>query len=245
MTGGMTVAVTRPRDSEDELTELLHARGYGVIHEPLSRIILNHTAQTALMRAIAAEPDAVLATSRHGVHALAALCPSRDLSLLCVGEATARAAESAGFTRIAAAGGTVRQMLEYILASYDAGSRMLYVSGEHVRMDLADALEDKGFPTQRVALYEAPAAEAFSSGFVEYLKHGNVDAVTFLSPRAAEIFTALIRQARLESSLAGLAACALSEAVAEPLVHGDWKKICIAGKPTLASLVACVDNTLS
>lgn len=237
-----TIVITRPKGETDALQELLHGRGLRVIHEPLSHIALKSAAQAMLAEAIAANPDAVLVTSRHGVQALAALSELRDLALLCVGEATARVAMSAGFLRVSAAGGTVRQMLEYIMQSYDQGSRLLYVCGEHVRMDLAELLTRQGFPTGRITVYEAWAARNFSDVFAEQLKREQVDAVTFLSPRAAQIFTALARQAGLEHTLSRLRAFALSDAVAKALPRGVWQEIHVAEKPTLASLAASIDN---
>lgn len=240
-----TIVITRPKSDKDALTELLQRRGHHVIHEPLSHIALKTSAQAMLEQAIEAGPDAVLVTSRHGVQALAALSDLRDLALVCVGEATAKTAESAGFTRIFPAGGTVRQMLEHVVDAYDPGSRLLYVCGEHVRTDLAAALTRQGFPTGRVTVYEAWAARNFSEVFAEQLKRSQIDAVTFLSPRAAQIFTSLATQDKLEDTLARLHAFTLSSDIAETLLPAQWKKIHIAEKPTLASLAASIDNTAS
>ncbi len=239
-----TIVVTRPKEERDGLGEMLHQRGFSVVYEPLSRILLQHTAAAPLSAALEHDPAAVLVTSRHGVHALAALSELRDLPLLCVGEATAGVASSAGFTRVTTAGGTTQQMIEYILSSYDLESRFLYVSAEHVRSDLAEILARQGMLTQRVVVYESLEATQFSDVFCEHLKRQHIDAITFLSQRTAKTFMTLVTKAKLKTQLSGVAACCFSDTVAEPLAKAKWRSVFVAQKPTLASLVECIDNCL-
>lgn len=239
-----TVLITRPRGDEMALTEALQARGLHIIHEPLLEIFLRHTERQTLHRALLQEPDAVIVTSRHGVRALAALTEMRDHSLLCVGEATADAAQSLGFLRATAAGGTGERLIEYITGSYDEDSRFLYLSGEHTRIDIAAALQRHGMRAERIALYEATAAQQLSDTLAEHIRRRQVDVATFLSPRTAEIFLRLCEKADVLPSLAAMHAICLSDAVATPLSEVRWRSLVSAGEPTLASLVHCVDNAL-
>lgn len=237
-----SVIVTRPASGKDMFSRTLQERGYRVVHEPLTHVVLRHDAQPLLARAIEEEPEAVLLTSRHGAQALAALTELRDLPLLCVGEATANAAKAHGFTRVSATGSVSRQMAEHVLASYDAGARFLYVSAHHVSTNLAAALSRQGMRMQRVVLYEAVAARQLSETLAEQMRREPMDAATFLSLRAAQIFTRLIAEAGLQDALRHMRAFALSEPIAAALREAPWKGVHAAGKPTLASLAACVDN---
>ena len=179
-----TIVITRPKGDEKIITDLLHAHGYRVIHEPLTDIFLRHTERLVVQNALLAEPDAVLITSRHAAQALSLLTDLRDAYLLCVGEATAQTAISLGFTRVASAGGTVAKMIDYIIDGYDPSSRFFYVSGEFVRGDLDASLIQQGMDVQRVVVYDAIAASQLSDTLVEQMRRKQVDAVTFLSPRA-------------------------------------------------------------
>jgi len=239
---GETILVTRPQGDEKILTDLLHERGYRVIHEPLTSIYLDHTQRPLLERALHDEPDACIITSRHGARALAALSDLRDLFLICVGESTARTAQSLGFDRIAVAGGNAAKLIEYIRGAYDEGSRFLYLSGEHVRMDLEQILSQSHMQVQRLALYEAVAATQLSDTLVEQLKRRQIDAVTLLSTRTAKIFSALTQNAGVREGLTHVHAVALSAAIAEPLLAYSWQGLHIAHEATLASVVETVDN---
>lgn len=239
-----TIVITRPPGEEDALTETLHERGYRTLHEPLTHVILKHNALSELAASLKENPDAVIVTSRHGALALATLTPVRDLALICVGETTHNAALASGFTRVSVAGGTVENLLEYVANAYDEESRLLYVSAEHVRIDLASALEKQGMFVRRVVLYEAVASEQFSDTFVEHVKRGHIDAVTFLSQRAAEIFTALAAKSGIGESLGAVQAYCMSRAIAQPLDSHTWNAIHKAETPTLSSLVECIESTL-
>ena len=239
---GETILVTRPAGDEKTLTDLLHNHGYRVICEPLTSIYLQHTQRQALERALHDDPDACIVTSRHGVHALAALSEFRDVFLICVGEATARTAESLGFNRINAAGGTAEKLMQHIIASYDEGSHFLYVSGEHVRIDLEKSLGDAGMQVQRIALYEAVAATQLSDTLIEQLKRHQIDAITLLSERASQIFCTLLEKADIAPCVSHLHGFCLSETIAKPLLAHPWKQLHVADEPTIASMVESVDN---
>ncbi|MBY0407216.1 MAG: uroporphyrinogen-III synthase [Rickettsiales bacterium] len=237
-----TILVTRPQGDELALTDLLHEQGYRVMHEPLTTIYLEHTMRHALHEALLNEPDAVIVTSRHAVNALALLSEIRDVFLLCVGEATAQAATSLGFERVSSGGGTAQKLATEIVASYDPFSRFLYVSGKHTRLNMATFLADHDMELQHLVVYEAVASEQLSDTLVAQLKRGQVDGVSLLSPRTAQIFTRLLEKAGIADCVNRLEAFCLSEAVAESL-HGGWKAVHVTRAPTLASVVECVDNT--
>lgn len=237
-----TIVITRPPGDEKPLADALIEQGARVIHEPLTEIFLHHTERQTIQQALNNDPDAILITSRHAIQALSILTDIRDLYLICVGDATADRALSLGFTRIATAGGTVDHMIDYITACYDEDAKFLYVSGEHTSTDIGEALMPYGMTVEHVIAYEAVASEQLSDTLVEQLRRKQVDAITFMSPRAARIFTALLQKAEAEDTATHTEAFCLSTAVAEPLAEHDWKAIHIADEPTLASMITCVNN---
>jgi len=237
-----TILITRPLGDERALTDMLHDQGYRVIHEPLTAIYLEHTQRHMIESALHDEPDAIIVTSRHAVNALALLTGLRDPLLLCVGEATAQAALSLGFERVSTGGGTAQKLTELITESYDSGSRFLYLSGKHTRLNFATVLADYDMGIQHLIVYEAVASEQLSDIVIAQIKRNTIDGVSLLSPRAAQILMRLIEKANVADAAQKMEAFCLSEAVAENM-HGNWKAIHITGEPTLASMVECVNNT--
>jgi uroporphyrinogen-III synthase len=240
---GETILVTRPKGDEKILTDLLHAHGYRVIHEPLTNIVLDHTQRPWLEKALFDEPDACILTSRHAVQALSLLTDMRDMFLICVGESTARVAETNGFTRLSVAGGHVDSLIDHVTASYDDDARFLYLSGEHVRADLPQILATSGMQVQRMVLYDAVAATQLSDTLIEQLKRQQIDGVTLLSTRTAELFVNLVRTLGIHHCVSHLHGFCLSEAIARPLRSQPWKQLHVSDEPTLASMLECVDNT--
>ncbi|MDE3060956.1 MAG: uroporphyrinogen-III synthase, partial [Pseudomonadota bacterium] len=209
---GETLLITRPQGDGEPLADLLHSHGFRTIHEPLTTVFLRHEMRQALHRALLAEPDAVIATSRFAVQALAALTDLRDCFLLCVGEATAEAASSVGFLRNATAGGNGRRLIDTVLDAYDPASRFLYISGEHTRVNMEVELSAHGMQVSSLALYEAASVPQLSDTLLEQLRRRQIDGVTFLSARAAEIFLSLLAKAQAEDVTANLHAFCLSSA---------------------------------
>ena len=237
-----TIVITRPIGDEIILRDELLERGYHVIHEPLTEIFLDHNVRIEVEHALLDEPDAVIITSKHGVQALALLTELRDMFLLCVGEATSDIAVQLGFDRVSVTGETVEHLIDYILDCYDEDSKFLYISGEHINTDLNEALSVRAMQVNRVVVYEATAAEALSDTLVEQLKRGQIDALTFFSTRSAQIFLSLAGKSNILNSLEKINAFCLSETIAGALEDINWQGIYSADKPTLASMVSCIDN---
>jgi uroporphyrinogen-III synthase len=241
-----TIVITRPLGDEGELRDALQENWHHVICEPLTEIILNHTTRFEVAQALTADPDAVIITSSHGVRALSLLSEERDVFLLCVGEKTADIAADLGFARISLAGENVDGLIDYITSSYDDDARFLYISGEHISVDLGEVLAVSGMQVQRVVVYEAVAAEMLSDTLVEQLKRGQIDAISFFSKRAVEIFLELAQKSNVQNSLSKIDAFCLSENIAQIAKQAEesiiWRNVYTARKATLASLLNCIDN---
>lgn len=237
-----TIVITRPMGDEATLTEHLQMRGHRIIHEPLTHITLDHTQRVAVANALMQDPNAVIVTSRHGVEALATLTELRDIFLICVGDATAKRAQAHGFERITSGGGNVENMLEIITQAYDDEARFLYISGKHTKVDLGEALMQYGMSVEQIITYEALATEQLSEILIEHIKREQIDAISFLSQRAASIFTRLLDSDEAKQALKHIEAFCISDAVSETLETQRWKKIYTAQEPTLASMIECIDN---
>lgn len=239
-----TILITRPKGDELELTEALQAQGHHVIHEPLTEIFLNHTIRTPLAAMlIEREPNAIILTSKHAVQALALLSDIRDISLLCVGATTADIALSNGFTRVENAGGTVDHLVDYIQGGYDDEAHFVYISGEHTHTDLPNILASFGMQCEHIIAYKAIAAETLSDTLLAQLERQQIDAVTFFSERNARIFLDLVARSQLGESFKTMDVFTLSANIARTCEEAPWRSVHHADKPTLASLVDCVDNT--
>ena len=132
-----------------------------------------------------------------------------------------------------------------IVESYDEGSHFVYLSGEHIRSDIGALLDGYSMHVERLILYEAVASEQLSDIIIEHLKRRQLDGVTFLSPRSAQIFMSLLGKSGMKEAITCLHAFCLSAAIADTLKNQPWQRIHIAHEATLASLVDCVDNSFT
>ena len=113
----LRVLLTRPRADSEELASILSRRGYDCIVEPL--LSVDDTAAPAPdLRGV----QAFLVTSANGARALAAATERRDLPVFAVGDATARAADEAGFRAIENAAGDVDALADLVKERLDPGA---------------------------------------------------------------------------------------------------------------------------
>ena len=232
----MRVMITRPREDAEALAARLVERGIESLIEPLLEI-----------SPLAAQPldldsvQALLLTSANGARALAGATDKRGLAVFAVGPATAAAARHAGFTSVVTADGDVAALSRLVAARLDAASgALLHVSGSAGAGNLAVRLEAAGFEARHTVLYEARPAGALSEAAIAALAGGRINAVLLFSPRTAESFVRLCRQASL--ALERVRALCLSRAVARRAEAVPWGEVAVAARPDQDALLALIRN---
>ncbi|AKM09338.1 uroporphyrinogen-III synthase [Croceicoccus naphthovorans] len=160
---------------------------------------------------------------RHGGPGLASLI---TLPALCVGEATARAAEQAGFTVTHVGKGGLQSVLA--IATANGWSRLLRLSGEaHVPLDLP-----AGTTLDTRTLYRVNALP-IGAAFTETLRKGAV--VLLHSGEAAAHFANEVD--RLNIPRQSIAITCLAPRIAER-AGGGWRALSTASQPDDRALLA-------
>ncbi len=234
----MRVLITRPHEDASHTRHLLEARGYAVMVEPMLAV-LPVAAPVVDLTGV----QAVLFTSANGARAMAAASGERDVLVYTVGDASAAEAKRLGYTHVHPAGGDVAALAALIVQDLDpkAGA-LLHVAANVTAGDLQGALASHGFEVRKTQLYESRTAVALSDELVDALKTARIDAVLFFSPRTAETFVTLAKNAGVDGHLAEVTAYALSAAVAKTLRAVHWRAIRVAAKPEQEALLAVLDE---
>ena len=234
----LRILVTRPREDAAPLAEALAGLGIKPVLDPLMCIEFIDGPPLDLDGV-----QALLVTSANGVRAFSNRDPRRHLPVFAVGDASARAADLAGFAAVTSASGDVAALAALVHERLDAdGGALLHVAGSRLAGDLAGMLAGHGFIVRREVLYEGRVETVLSAETILGLEDGNLDGVTFFSPRTAAVFAALVRRAGLEGYTRAIAAFCLSPAVAEEARSLSWGRVVIAGKPEQDALVRAIGD---
>ncbi len=180
--------------------------------------------------------DALVFTSAAAVREVARRTPDRTHPVYAVGEATARAARSAGWTVAADADGSVAD-LGPILADAPSGLRLLHPCAAVTAGDLSAA----GRPVTAWPVYRTdPAAEGWEGALAD-LRAGHLAGVLVQSPSAATALALRLGGAPVPASVTLFA---LSPACAAPLAGCGFGEIAHPPFPREAALLKVVTDTL-
>jgi uroporphyrinogen-III synthase len=229
----MRLLVTRPREDAEALAAALRDLGAEPVLAPVMTIEPEPDIRVDL-----AGVQALLFTSANGVRAFAAASAARDLPVLAVGDATARAAVEAGFAKIESAGGDTDDLADLAARKLDqrAGA-LLHPAGRDVAGPLKEELEARGFEVRRVTYYRAAFARTLPDEARRAINDRKIDGVLFFSRRTAQSFVTLLRDATLTDTLQDSYAYCLSPAVAKIARDVQWKAVRVAPAPTQAALL--------
>lgn len=212
------VAITRAEPEAARTAARVRAMGAEAIVAPLI-----HIATRTFDRDLTGV-QALLFTSANGVRAFGAAC---DLPVLTVGDATAAAARTAGFTDVHSADGDVHALAALAKATLQpASGALIHICGVHVAGDLTGALAGAGFRAERRIGYEAVAVTELPAAFGQPL-----DMVMFHSARAAEIFVGFGAPRANQLIAACLSEVVAAAATGSPERRIDWAQIIVAPRP--------------
>jgi uroporphyrinogen-III synthase len=227
------ILITRPREDAEALAAEITRRGFSSLVQPMLQIRMLQGPALDLEGV-----QALLCTSANGVRATATRTNRRDLPVLAVGDATARAARDEGFRQVESAHGDVESLARLVIARLDpTAGRLLHAAGSAVAGDLAGDLGRAGFTVERNVLYAADPVTELGSDTAEALYAGTIDAVLFFSPRTAQSFVKIVHKAGLADRLGEVVALCLSEAVGTAVRTVNWRSIHVAAQPDQTALL--------
>ncbi|PZO86082.1 MAG: hypothetical protein DI626_07030 [Micavibrio aeruginosavorus] len=237
MTG--TVAVFRtPGEGQDDLAAKIKACGFEPLFEPILQVEFTDSP-------IQTDNDRPLVfTSAHGVGAYAKAVPEgRGNPAYVVGDNTAEAAMSAGFTDIKNAQGTGDDLAALLEAGLSGQNvRPLYVRAENISVDLTVMMAARGIVMDEIVAYRTVPAESLSLNLLRKLDKREVAACLFFSRRGAETFTSLVQQYDRAYALRTTKALCIGEGVVESVSVLPFAQTLVSQTPDRDGMMELVEK---
>jgi uroporphyrinogen-III synthase len=223
---------TRPRGDAFEDCRYLEAGGLEAIAIPTLRI---ETRQNIGLGDLSEDVDAVILTSRHAANQIT------DPAMLAkpcfvVGEATASAAQAAGFDHIQIAAGAGQALMTLIEQS--PYLRLCWPSATHSGFDIKTALEaHSNKQVERIIVYEAVTEDQLDEAAIRQICSGRPIIVLIHSGRAGEQFSHLLDQHDLAEYRKFMKLIVISSRAAGLCGQG-WHNIHIVSSPLRSLMLA-------
>ncbi len=213
-----TVLITRPRAQAEVFARVIEREGFQPIVAPVLEIKAVGYEEPDLK-----EYDGLVFTSVNGV--LHFRHVDTDMKVFAVGRQTKQALQDLGYSDIACAEGSARD-LEKML---DNGTYL------HIRG--VDAAREFGPHVRGLVAYKAEMIDRFDDDVVQKFKRKSVDCVGLFSVRTAQNFKALIEKAGLDDDLKSVSLLSISDDVLKCVRTLNWKNIYVADVPDREGMV--------
>jgi uroporphyrinogen-III synthase len=226
------VLITRPEPGATQTASRVTALGFAPLIAPLLSI---H--RTGRMRQLPARVGATLLTSRNAVAGCPASC--HDLPAFAVGDATAKCAADAGFTRIKIADGDAVALAALVARTLNPQAGSLFLpAGRGQGGELAMSLRQSGFRVFRRTVYEALPVSVLPVAAEKHLRQGEVRAAMFFSAETARHFVRLVHAAKLDETVSDVEAVSISDRSTVALKQLPWRRISVAVEPNQNAMLA-------
>ncbi len=225
------VWITRAQPGAAATARRLRARGFEPWVKPLLKV-----RPLAVSLPDLTDFGSLAFTSANGVRAFAALTAARDLPVMAVGLATARAARRAGFQTVQSADGDVETLARTLhQATWSRDKPILHVSASEPSGDLAGSLARTGLRAETLKVYETipvlPSKDSLD-------RLGDLDFVLIHSARAAKVLADVLARRPCPN----LKVLGISEAALAPLTHTPLALRAPAPLPLELALVSLLED---
>lgn len=234
------VLVTRPEPGASETAQRLEALGFLPLKLPLHEIRVLPVSADAIPRRIAA----VAVTSANAVRLASGELISRLTGLSCfaVGEATAAAAQAAGFSRIVEGEGDAEALAETVITSRPAGL-VVYLCGRVRHPLFEQRLTDAGVAVVPVETYDTARSARTSDEISAAIGERPVDYALLYSANASEALVETMGRAELKDLFKNTKFACISARIADALAGKVSGKILVAPEPNETALLALLRET--
>lgn len=169
----------------------------------------------------------------------------KEIQIFAVGKKTAEPFLKAGFKNVLWAAGDAESLLDLVIDKVGQDKKSIsYVSGKYITKNLAKILNERGYKTRRVIVYNGTPIKAMSETTKSIIKQGDLDCIIFMSYRTAFYFSTLIRKHDLQLYLNKIKALNFSPKVARGLQEKYWKDVDIITSPSTEALFKRLNNFL-
>lgn len=257
--------ITRPEPGATETARRVAALGASLGFAPVRTPL--QTVEPVPIRLPSPDRIAgIVLTSRNAIPALQAVW--HRTPVWAVGDATARRAREAGFTRVVSADGDAVSLAALIADraipgvpanadTHDPDPRLgssgsvpasrgraprpltlLLATGSGVGAPIATLLRQRGFRVIRRIAYRTQAASALPRAAIQAIAEGPSLTILVFSAEAARILARLVAAAGLTEALRDHTAITISPSVTMALRHLPWGAVHTAGRPNQDEMLA-------
>ena len=217
----MHILLTRPLEDSQELILRFQELGHNVSHLPLIKIEKKNYENLNF-----SDYKGIIFTSSNSIKFLDIKLIDKKIHCFCVGNKTEQNARSKGFLNVYSANGSANNLKELILQNYNSShGKLLYVSGEHISVNLDKELISEGYNVKRIINYEAHPLEKINEDFIEKLKLKMPQIVFIYSQNSAINFLNIIKNYQLVDLWMETNLMCLGEKTSTVLNEIKWKKI--------------------
>ncbi|QWG18566.1 uroporphyrinogen-III synthase [Bradyrhizobium sediminis] len=243
----MAVLVTRPHPDDATTAASLRGRGYEVLQAPALRFepVAFHDDMDARYSAVIVTSASAVRSIEHHLKGHRLL----ELPLFAVGQHTADAARSAGFTHVISASGDAAGLRDLVRARVKAkelkkASTLLYLAGADLARDLAGELGESGLRVVTQTTYRMVPVGSLPREVRDAFAANRIEAVLHYSRRSARAFLDAARADGVEISALSIVQCCISAAVASVVREAGATQVVVAVTPDEDALFEALERAL-
>jgi len=239
---GGKILITRPIREAEKTAQILKARGFDVIIEPMLTISAVNF-DLPEVRGL----DALIFTSQNGVRFFDAPQEFKEIPVVTVGEKTAALAKELGYKDVQCLGADMAELAQGLNQLNCAAQKTYgYVRGVHTAGNLKDSIDSPKINMVETVVYDSIQSTQFSDNVLKNIENKDVRAVLFYSRRAAQAFADCAafhanqqtRTGDIYEGLKSIQALCLAPSMVEYLDKLPMKDIKVSASPNEETLLS-------
>jgi uroporphyrinogen-III synthase len=234
------ILLTREYNDNLSLAYKLRSYDYKPIINPLLKIEINDI--TNQVKHI--ENKIIITTSKNSIKSLSRTHINKENIIITVGNKSTLIAKKHGFKNVITANNSAESVLNLIIEKFPESkiNKFVYLSGDHITIDISDELNKKGYECNRVIAYKSIAQVEINKDLEQIILRNELNYAIFYSQRTARIFAQALRNLMHKNdfnkiNLNNCLSLVLSYKIYQPLVEFNCKYIIIDTDTDIVNLI--------
>ena len=233
------ILITRPKGQSKKLKLKLTTRGFKIFQESF------YSFKYYKKKVSYKKTNYYIFPSIHAVNSLKKnkqITKFKDAKIFVIGEQVNKALVASGCKNIISIFHDGKTLLKTLQSYPKKDDKFIYFCSNIVNEDFFIKANKQKINIKKIRVYKTIAIKSFTKKLNDSFALNNITGITFYSKLAVDTFLMLASKYKILKQVRNMPVYCISDRVAKPLIHKQFKSVYVAKEPNERSLIASINK---
>ena len=233
------ILITRPKGQSKKLKLKLTSRGFKIFQESF------YSFKYYKKKVSYKKTNYYIFPSIHAVNSLKKnkqITKFKDAKIFAIGEQVFKVLSKSGCKNIISISQDSKTLLKTLQSYLKSDDQFIYFCSNIINENFFVEADKYKINIKKIRVYKTIAVKSFTKKLNDSFALNNITGITFYSKLAVDTFLMLASKYKILKQVRNMPVYCISDRVAKPLIHKQFKSVYVAKEPNERSLIASINK---